>query len=68
MPSVVAPAAAVHARQGSAPSPQPLSQQIPPTQVITGMAIVMSIYIMMPVGLQIYHESKDFLMKSVAAR
>jgi len=35
------------------------TQQIPPTQVITGMAIVMTIYIMMPVGLRIYHETQD---------
>ncbi len=32
------------------------TQQIPPTQVITGMAIVLTVYIMMPVGLEIYHD------------
>ncbi len=31
------------------------TQQIPPTQVITGLAIVMTVYIMMPVGLEMNH-------------
>lgn len=35
------------------------TQQIPPTQVITGLAIVLTIYIMTPVGLDIYRQSKD---------
>lgn len=30
------------------------TQQIPPTQVITGLAIILTIYIMAPVGLQMY--------------
>ncbi|HEY3446825.1 MAG TPA: type III secretion system export apparatus subunit SctR [Myxococcales bacterium] len=30
------------------------TQQIPPTQVITGLAIILTIYIMMPVGLEMY--------------
>jgi len=34
------------------------TQQIPPTQVITGLAIVLSVYIMMPVGLEVYHSSE----------
>ncbi|QDG51658.1 EscR/YscR/HrcR family type III secretion system export apparatus protein [Persicimonas caeni] len=32
------------------------AQQVPPNQVITGLAIVLSIYIMAPVGMQIYTE------------
>lgn len=32
------------------------TQQIPPTQVITGLATILTIYIMMPVGLDIYHD------------
>lgn len=39
------------------------TQQIPPTQVITGLAIVMTIYIMMPVGLEIYHVGQDKLLE-----
>ncbi len=33
------------------------TQQIPPNQVITGLALLMTVYIMMPVGLQIYREA-----------
>jgi type III secretion protein R len=40
------------------------TQQIPPTQVITGLAIVLTVYIMMPVGLEIYHGSRATLLKS----
>src|SRR5688572_3849534 len=40
------------------------TQQIPPTQVITGLAIVLTVYIMMPVGLEIYHNSRATLLKS----
>ena len=32
------------------------TQQIPPTQVITGLATILTVYIMMPVGLDIYHD------------
>jgi type III secretion protein R len=35
------------------------TQQIPPTQVITGLATILTIYIMMPVGLDIYHEIQN---------
>lgn len=38
------------------------TQQIPPTQVITGLAIVLTIYIMTPVGLEIYQQSKDVFL------
>ncbi len=32
------------------------AQQVPPNQVITGLAIVLSIYIMAPVGIEIYED------------
>ena len=38
------------------------TQQIPPTQVITGMATILTVYIMMPVGLDTYHAAKDRLL------
>src|SRR5689334_14918282 len=40
------------------------TQQIPPTQVITGLAMILTIYIMMPVGLEIYHETEDMILKA----
>ena len=39
------------------------TQQIPPTQVITGLATILTIYIMTPVGLEIYHDSREALLK-----
>jgi len=39
------------------------TQQIPPTQVITGLAIVLTVYIMMPVGLEIYHQGQNVLLR-----
>lgn len=39
------------------------TQQIPPTQVITGLATVLTIYIMLPVGLDAYHQIKPVLDK-----
>ncbi|MFZ4673020.1 MAG: type III secretion system export apparatus subunit SctR [Chlamydiia bacterium] len=36
-------------------------QQAPPNQVINGMAILMSIYVMFPTGLQMYQESSSFI-------
>lgn len=38
------------------------TQQIPPTQVITGLATVLTVYIMMPVGLDIYHNTRARLI------
>ncbi|MBI4821027.1 MAG: type III secretion system export apparatus subunit SctR [Deltaproteobacteria bacterium] len=35
------------------------TQQMPPTQVITGLAIILTVYIMAPVGLEIYKASED---------
>jgi type III secretion protein R len=40
------------------------TQQIPPTQVITGLAIILTIYIMTPVGLEIYNSSRDVIQQS----
>jgi type III secretion protein R len=44
------------------------TQQIPPTQVITGLAIILTVYIMMPVGLEIYHQSEDLIAKYSVGR
>lgn len=32
------------------------TQQIPPNQVITGLAIILTVYIMLPVGMRVYNE------------
>lgn len=37
------------------------TQQIPPTQVITGLAIILTVYIMAPVGLEIYRTNEDLV-------
>ncbi|MCK6548280.1 type III secretion system export apparatus subunit SctR [Myxococcota bacterium] len=37
------------------------TQQIPPTQVITGLAIILTVYIMAPVGLEIYRVTEDLV-------
>lgn len=39
------------------------TQQIPPTQVITGLATILTVYIMMPVGLEIYHSSEKTMAR-----
>jgi type III secretion protein R len=36
-------------------------QQAPPNQVINGMAILMSIYVMFPTGLQMYQEASKYI-------
>ena len=36
-------------------------QQAPPNQVINGMAILMSIYVMFPTGLQMYQEASTYI-------
>lgn len=41
------------------------TQQIPPNQVITGLAFVLTIYVMMPVGLQIKAQVGDLIQKQV---
>lgn len=38
------------------------TQQIPPTQVITGLAIVLSIYIMTPVGLEMHKNAQKVML------
>lgn len=43
------------------------TQQIPPNQVITGLALILTIYIMMPVGFQIYHEVQTVLNENKIA-
>lgn len=37
------------------------TQQMPPTQVITGLAIILTVYIMAPVGLEIYREAQGMI-------
>ena len=39
------------------------TQQIPPTQVITGLSIVLTVYIMAPVGLEVYKATEDTIQK-----
>lgn len=41
------------------------TQQIPPTQVITGLAIILTVYIMMPVGLEVYHNAQEVVLKEM---
>lgn len=36
-------------------------QQVPPNQVITGLAIILSVYVMAPVGSEIYAEVRPFV-------
>lgn len=37
------------------------TQQAPPTTVITGLAIILTVYVMQPVGLQIYNRTDELL-------
>lgn len=37
------------------------TQQIPPNQIITGLALILSIYVMIPVGTQIYTQAQDVI-------
>ncbi|MBI1910179.1 MAG: type III secretion system export apparatus subunit SctR [Deltaproteobacteria bacterium] len=39
------------------------TQQIPPNPIITGLAMILTIYIMIPVGLQVYQVSGDIIQK-----
>lgn len=41
------------------------TQQIPPNQVIMGLALILTIYVMTPVGLRVYHEVRDLVNQSV---
>ncbi len=44
------------------------TQQIPPTQVITGMAIILTVYIMTPVGLEIYKQTESIVQKKTPGK
>jgi type III secretion protein R len=37
------------------------TQQIPPTQVVTGLALILTVHIMMPVGIDVYDRIRDTL-------
>jgi type III secretion protein R len=37
------------------------TQQIPPNQIVTGLALILTIYIMMPVGQEIYRETSGVI-------
>ena len=37
------------------------TQQAPPTTVITGLAIILTVYVMQPVGLAIYNDTVEFM-------
>ncbi|MDO8461907.1 MAG: type III secretion system export apparatus subunit SctR [Deltaproteobacteria bacterium] len=39
------------------------TQQIPPNPIVTGLAMILTIYIMIPVGQQIYQENSDIIHK-----
>ena len=43
------------------------TQQIPPTQVITGMAIILTVYIMAPVGIDMYRAAEIDVTKKGAS-
>jgi type III secretion protein R len=43
------------------------TQQIPPTTVITGLAIILTIYIMAPVGIEIYRTNEDLISRESSA-
>ena len=38
------------------------TQQAPPTTVITGLAIILTVYVMQPVGLQIYNKAEKVIL------
>lgn len=40
-------------------------QQIPPNQVLNGVALILTIYVMFPTGMQMYNKSKHILDKGV---
>jgi len=43
------------------------TQQVPPTPVITGLAIILTAYIMAPVGLEIYRTNEDIFKQESSA-
>jgi type III secretion protein R len=42
------------------------TQQTPPTTVITGLAIILTVYVMMPVGQEVYRVTDDYLAETNA--
>lgn len=42
------------------------TQQIPPNQVITGLAMILTLYIMIPVGLEIYREAGSVIQSTTS--
>lgn len=38
-------------------------QQIPPNQVITGLALILTVYVMIPVGQQVYDASREVIQQ-----
>ncbi|RME73163.1 MAG: EscR/YscR/HrcR family type III secretion system export apparatus protein [Planctomycetota bacterium] len=42
------------------------TQQIPPNQVNMGLALILTIYVMAPVGAKVYHEVEDLVNEAVA--
>ena len=40
------------------------TQQAPPTMVITGLSIILSIYVMQPVGMQIYNKTQSYMQSN----
>lgn len=37
------------------------TQQIPPNQIVTGLALILTVYIMIPVGEQVYDETREVI-------
>lgn len=37
-------------------------QQVPPNQVVNGVALILSLFVMFPVGLQMYEKASDFML------
>jgi type III secretion protein R len=44
------------------------TQQMPPTQIITGLAIILTMYIMTPVGLSIYRNAQTLIDKKAPGK
>lgn len=39
-------------------------QQVPPNQVVNGVSVILSLFVMFPVGLQMYEKASDFMTTS----
>jgi len=44
------------------------TQQMPPTQVITGLSIILTIYVMTPVGLEVYRNAQALIDKKAPGK